>query len=71
MIPNAERLTNGKFQQLSADGLAGLVLIENIPGLAVNALPFGNLPVDFKPIKGICTFLILPKYLKYLIQRFH
>jgi hypothetical protein len=71
MIPNVERMTNGKFQQLSADGQTGLVLIENIPGLAVNALPFGNLPVDFKPIKGICQLLILPKYLKLLIQSFH
>lgn len=71
IIPNAERLTNGEFQQISADGKAGLVLLESIPGLAVKAFPFGNLPNNFKPITGICHFLIIPKYLNFLIPHFH
>jgi len=71
MIPNAGRLTNGKFHQLSADGKSGLVLVEKIPGLAIHALPFGELPTDFQPIKGIYKFLIILKYPSYLIPLFH
>ena len=71
LIPNAERLTMGKFQQVSSDGKIGLVLIESIPGIALKSFSFGNLPSDFSPIKGIFYLLIILKCLNHLIHLSH
>jgi hypothetical protein len=56
LIPNAERLLNGKFHQISSDGKKALVIVNHVPAYSIKAFAFGNMPNHFTPITGTYCF---------------